>query len=509
VAGISDIINGLTPEERQQLLMGAMGSGGPDPGYSSAPQAPMDIGQIIAAAQPQGPSPGSDWRENLPYVLGGAAAAMAPYLGSSPRPTSTAQALAAMGGGATQGLAEARKLGIADQEVQQRGQYYQTQADALRMQQEEHQAKLAAAAEAERQRQAFYADPKVPQSQKDMARLVENYGAKGAAVIQPPPEKAQIVGDSTGGYYEVTPGSGAGAQKVVPGMGRAPPAPPAPDRELVAVVGKDGKPILVPRAQAPGMQPYVKGDGGSSTKPLVINDKLVDPVTHEVLGDYGTPKPGYQRVPIEKNAELGLPEGVPFQVSPDGKYDAIVSPRGQSPFGQTKQLRDAYEKNTAPIRIVAENAAKMKAGFEQQTGQGDVAGIFAFMKVLDPGSVVREGEYATAANAGSNVPNMVLQFYNKAINGERLTNEQRSKMYKAGLSQLAPYKQHLDSFTQMYGELAKSHGLKPEDVLTPLPWPDMPGGSAPSPAAVPGEAPAAAPAPTAAPPPVDNLDWVQ
>lgn len=181
MADISDIINSLTPEERQQLLMGTLG-GGPDMVSDRPPSASqsLDINQIIAAAQPA-PSPGSDWRETLPYVLGGAADAMAPYLGSSPRPVNNAQILAAMGGGAVHGLALSRKLGIADREAAQQGQLIHARLDDARA---KHEAML----EAQRQREAFYADPKIPQSQKDVARLVDQFGAKGAAVIQPPAE---------------------------------------------------------------------------------------------------------------------------------------------------------------------------------------------------------------------------------------------------------------------------------------------------------------------------------
>ncbi|BCV06223.1 MAG: hypothetical protein CM15mV128_240 [Caudoviricetes sp.] len=46
------------------------------------------------------------------------------------------------------------------------------------------------------------------------------------------------------------------------------------------------------------------------------------------------------------------------------------------------------------------------------------------MKVLDPTSVVREGEQATAANAAG-VPSRVRNAFNKALTGEKLSLEQR------------------------------------------------------------------------------------
>lgn len=59
------------------------------------------------------------------------------------------------------------------------------------------------------------------------------------------------------------------------------------------------------------------------------------------------------------------------------------------------------------------------------TPAGDISLIFAFMKMLDPTSVVREGEFATAQNSGS-VPDNILSSYNRALSGERLIPERRN-----------------------------------------------------------------------------------
>ena len=56
---------------------------------------------------------------------------------------------------------------------------------------------------------------------------------------------------------------------------------------------------------------------------------------------------------------------------------------------------------------------------------GDLALIFNYMKVLDPGSTVREGEFANAQNSGS-VPNRIVALYNSVINGTRLSDPQRN-----------------------------------------------------------------------------------
>jgi len=47
------------------------------------------------------------------------------------------------------------------------------------------------------------------------------------------------------------------------------------------------------------------------------------------------------------------------------------------------------------------------------------------MKMLDPGSVVRESEFATAANAAG-VPDRIRNQFNRVRTGERLAEKQRA-----------------------------------------------------------------------------------
>ena len=54
----------------------------------------------------------------------------------------------------------------------------------------------------------------------------------------------------------------------------------------------------------------------------------------------------------------------------------------------------------------------------------DVSMIFNYMKMLDPGSTVREGEYATAKNT-SGIAQGILNEYNKAVGGGFLSDAQR------------------------------------------------------------------------------------
>lgn len=57
------------------------------------------------------------------------------------------------------------------------------------------------------------------------------------------------------------------------------------------------------------------------------------------------------------------------------------------------------------------------------SGPASIAAVFKFMKALDPTSVVREGEFATAENSAG-IPEGISNFYNRMIRGERLGDTQ-------------------------------------------------------------------------------------
>lgn len=88
---------------------------------------------------------------------------------------------------------------------------------------------------------------------------------------------------------------------------------------------------------------------------------------------------------------------------------------------------------------------------------GDISMIFGYMRMLDPGSVVREGEFATAQNAAG-VPDIIRNMYNRAINGQRLNPDQRDmfkaqagKLYQSSESEYAARKNQFERLAQRYG----------------------------------------------------------
>jgi hypothetical protein len=85
------------------------------------------------------------------------------------------------------------------------------------------------------------------------------------------------------------------------------------------------------------------------------------------------------------------------------------------------------------------------------------------MKVLDPTSVVREGEFATAANAGS-VPDAVRNMWNRLLTGERLgANRQDFINQATNMFNSATTQQN--QLVSEYQRIAKANGITPENVI--------------------------------------------
>jgi hypothetical protein len=98
-----------------------------------------------------------------------------------------------------------------------------------------------------------------------------------------------------------------------------------------------------------------------------------------------------------------------------------IIPAEKRPEMETK-FRKEYNDQTKPYQEVKSAYGRVLSS--EDSAVGDLSLIFGYMKMLDPGSVVREGEFATAQNAAG-VPERVMNIYNKVASGERLNKSQR------------------------------------------------------------------------------------
>ncbi|CAB4152580.1 hypothetical protein UFOVP1377_21 [uncultured Caudovirales phage] len=139
-------------------------------------------------------------------------------------------------------------------------------------------------------------------------------------------------------------------------------------------------------------------------------------------------------------------------------------------FEQEEKLRKEYQGRTKVYSELGSTYSNIESSAKAKTGPGDVALITGFMKMLDPGSVVRETEFATARDTAG----LYIALENalkKAQNGQFLQSDQRKNFVDLA-------KQYLDSAQakaiedkKALGIVVKNYKLNPENVFGQEPPP--------------------------------------
>ena len=143
------------------------------------------------------------------------------------------------------------------------------------------------------------------------------------------------------------------------------------------------------------------------------------------------------------------------------QMSAGIIPLEKRPEMETK-FRKEYSDQTKGYQEVKSAYGRLLAS--EDSAVGDLSLIFGYMKMLDPASVVREGEFATAQNAAG-VPERIQNIYNRVASGERLAPSQRQsfkgqagKLYSTAQKQEAEIRSGID-------RIAKGYGLNTDNIF--------------------------------------------
>ena len=142
-------------------------------------------------------------------------------------------------------------------------------------------------------------------------------------------------------------------------------------------------------------------------------------------------------------------------------------PIGEEEISTTTNLRKEYISNSGEFIKQRDAYNRIVTSGNQPSAAGDLALIFNYMKLLDPGSTVREGEFANAQNSGG-VPDRILAQYNKVISGERLSESQRSDFLSRSQMLYNSAYQQQQQLTSSYKGLAEQYGINPDNVIIDL-----------------------------------------
>lgn len=202
-----------------------------------------------------------------------------------------------------------------------------------------------------------------------------------------------------------------------------------------------------------------------ANKGVVVDKRIVDPITGRVIYE-----------PTGPEAKDQKPE-----------LDLMKAYRAEADVAMYRDLRDSYER-------MQQSYQQVSKGGESASGLGDVALLFSYMKLLDPGSVVREGEFATVANAGG-VGAYVMNLYNSLLSGQKLTPTLRKQILNAGERYYGEAVGNLQATNEVYRNFAERYGVTPGFLIEPEVYEGASGGGSEPGASQPGVPGAAGGAP--------------
>jgi hypothetical protein len=202
--------------------------------------------------------------------------------------------------------------------------------------------------------------------------------------------------------------------------------------------------------------------------------QVIDASTGQVVDD-STRDPKVKPVKNAKGQIIDANSGdVIDESTTPPKPDHAASAGGAKGAGPDKNVQ-ATNKNEDTLRKeytahpVVKHAQQVETAYAamqqaKPTAQGDISLIYQYMKMLDPGSVVREGEFATAQNA-TGIPERVRNTYNNAMKGERLGDDQRKAMLSEAEGLVSAAAEAKGKVAAEYSRIATDRGGKSENVV--------------------------------------------
>ena len=133
-------------------------------------------------------------------------------------------------------------------------------------------------------------------------------------------------------------------------------------------------------------------------------------------------------------------------------------------FEQEEKIRKEWQGRNKMYGELQGTFNTLQASASSANGPGDIALITGFMKMLDPGSVVRETEFATARDTAG----LFTQLQNrleKAQNGQLLSPQQRKEYVALSQKYLDSAKKKADQEKKDLGIVVKNYRLNPENVF--------------------------------------------
>lgn len=279
------------------------------------------------------------------------------------------------------------------------------------------------------------------------ARILSGGGAPqpGPQVAQAPPQVAQGTADTNGMPPVPSPQGVQGPTMMAP--------PQIPQRMTV----RD----MPPQMAAPFVERLRRG--GYGTNPAEAETRMVADMQRALDVSFENQKIEfernsrdyeYQRTRGDKNADRN-----------QEKSDKAP----QQQFDNSNKLRDEFNgsKVVQNYREVTPIMESMKEATQRPSRAADLNMVYALAKIMDPGSVVREGEMIMVNNT-QGIGDRLAGMINSLNGGAQLTPETRQRIIEEAQSRYRGLEQSYKALEDHYGGMSDRFGLRREDVIVPI-----------------------------------------
>lgn len=136
------------------------------------------------------------------------------------------------------------------------------------------------------------------------------------------------------------------------------------------------------------------------------------------------------------------------------------------------QGRFSNDENVVALKNAAPMWNSMQDAMTRDTPQADLNMVIAMAKMFDPTSVVRTEEGEMVRQTGNLPQNIFSQWsYLTGQPGARLGKDVREGMMQEAYSRMRGYYDAYKGTAKFYTDFASRNGMRPEDIVEPLPEP--------------------------------------
>lgn len=214
-----------------------------------------------------------------------------------------------------------------------------------------------------------------------------------------------------------------------------------------------------------------------SSKPMNVNGYLVDPNTGQQVADYSSPNVSdVDGALVDQRTGKVIYQGTPKGVTVD-PGQTLVNPQtgkvllqgsGYKPADVTDLRKEIQQlPNYKAYQQAAPVYSSMIDTAKTDSKASDLNLVYGLGKIMDPNSVVREGEMVMVNNTSS-LPDWLMGAINSVNGGSKLEPATRSAILREANSRMTAYRGVLDNDLGQYRGIISRRGMNEQDVLPTL-----------------------------------------